>query len=103
MSNNASAKEKSTGTLTGVVVSNRAEKTITVSVERIFKHPMYHKTVRIKKKYLAHDEENRCNLGDVVRIRLVRPISRRKKWLLQEIVSSTPGHSADEIVNEVSK
>ncbi|HDP95164.1 MAG TPA: 30S ribosomal protein S17 [Candidatus Aminicenantes bacterium] len=103
MSNNESAKEKSTGILTGVVVSNRAQKTVTVSVQRIFKHPMYHKTVRFKKKYLAHDEENRCNMGDVVRIRQVRPISRRKMWLLQEIVSSTPGHSPDEIENEVSK
>ena len=103
MSNKAADKEKSSGTLTGVVVSNRAEKTVTVSVERIFKHPMYHKTVRVRKKYLAHDEENRGKLGDVVRIRLVRPISRRKKWLLEEVLSSTPGQAVEEAAPEVNK
>lgn len=103
MSNKESGKQKSTATLTGVVVSSRAEKTVTVSVERIFKHPVYKKTVRVKKKYLAHDEENRGKPGDTVRIRLVRPISKRKKWLLEEILSSTPGTAADEIQNEVSK
>ncbi|MDY0295775.1 MAG: 30S ribosomal protein S17 [Acidobacteriota bacterium] len=103
MSNKAAEKQKTTGTLTGVVVSSKAQKTITVSVERIFKHPIYQKTVRIKKQYLAHDEENRSKPGDLVRIRLVRPISRRKKWLLQEILSSTPGQAPDDLDNEVSK
>jgi len=103
MPDKESGKEKTTAALTGVVVSNRADKTVTVSVERIFKHRMYKKTVRVRKKYLAHDEENRGKPGDVVRIRLVRPISRRKKWLLEEILSSTPGHAAGELKEEVGK
>ena len=76
--------------LTGEVVSTRADKTASVNVERIFQHPVYKKIVRKKKKYLVHDEHNKCKSGDVVRIKLVRPISKLKRWLLIDIVSTAP-------------
>jgi len=76
--------------LTGEVISTKADKTITVSVQRIFQHPVYKKIVRSRKKYLAHDEQNRGKLGDTVRIKLVRPISKRKQWLLIDVLSSAP-------------
>jgi small subunit ribosomal protein S17 len=78
------------------VVSNKADKTVSVDVVRIFQHPVYKKIVRKKKKYLVHDEKNQCNPGDTVRIRLVRPISKRKRWLLVDILSTAP-------VKEVTK
>ncbi len=77
-------------TLTGLVVSAKAEKTVTVNVERIFKHPVYKKIVRKRKKYLAHDEKGQCQPGDLVKIQLVRPISKRKTWLVKDILSKAP-------------
>ncbi|MDQ6986619.1 MAG: 30S ribosomal protein S17 [Mariprofundaceae bacterium] len=73
--------------LEGVVLSNKAEKTVVVQVERKFLHPQYRKTVRSHKKYMAHDEANECNIGDTVRIIESRPLSARKRWTLQSIVS----------------
>jgi small subunit ribosomal protein S17 len=64
----------------GVVVSDKMDKTVVVNVERRFKHPLYKKFIRRTKKYLAHDEENRCKVGDVVSIRESRPLSKRKAW-----------------------
>ena len=66
--------------LQGVVVSDKADKTITVKVERRFTHPLYKKTVRVSKKYLAHDPENGHKVGDNVRIEETRPLSKRKSW-----------------------
>jgi small subunit ribosomal protein S17 len=66
--------------LQGVVVSNKNEKTLTVKVERRFKHPLYHKTVRLSKKYAVHNPDNKYNEGDTVRIIETRPISKTKKW-----------------------
>jgi len=71
---------------TGVVVSNKAEKTVTVSVERRLQHKLYRKVLRVSKKYHAHDPENSANVGDTVRIRETRPISKTKCWKLVEIV-----------------
>jgi len=98
-------KKKVSFTLMGVVTSTKADKTVSVDVQRIFQHPVYKKIVRKKKKYLAHDSENKCNLGDVVKIRMVRPISKRKKWLVIEIISSAPEKAADipEVEKEVVK
>ena len=85
-------KKSNTGiTLTGQVVSAKADKTISVSVERVFQHPVYNKIVRKKKKYLAHDEANKYKEGDVVKIRLVRPLSKQKRWLAVELISAAPG------------
>ncbi|MCA1939391.1 MAG: 30S ribosomal protein S17 [Caenispirillum bisanense] len=66
--------------LQGVVVSDKTDKTITVVVERRFMHPVYKKFIRRTKKYAAHDEANQFKVGDVVRIRECRPISKTKTW-----------------------
>jgi small subunit ribosomal protein S17 len=66
--------------LQGVVVSDKGDKTVTVRVERRIMHPLYKKFIRQSKKYAAHDAENRCKEGDVVRIQECRPISKRKTW-----------------------
>jgi len=73
--------------LEGVVLSNKAEKTVVVQVERKFLHPQYRKTIRAHKKYMAHDEANECNIGDTVRIVESRPLSARKRWTLESIVT----------------
>lgn len=70
----------------GVVVSNKMQKSIVVEVERKMKHPMYGKFVKRSKKFIVHDEENTCNIGDTVRIMETRPMSKRKNWRLVEIV-----------------
>lgn len=66
--------------LQGVVVSNRCDKTVTVKVERRFRHPLYGKTITRSKKYAAHDETNQCKEGDVIRIIECRPRSKTKTW-----------------------
>lgn len=70
----------------GVVVSDKRDKTITVAVERRTQHPKYKRVVKKTKKYTAHDEENVCNEGDIVRIMETRPLSKTKRWRLIEIV-----------------
>jgi small subunit ribosomal protein S17 len=71
---------------TGVVVSNKMDKTIAVKVERRLRHPIYGKYVKRTKKFFAHDEENNCNIGDTVRIMETRPLSKNKCWRLVEII-----------------
>lgn len=66
--------------MSGVVVSDKMDKTVVVKVERRVMHPVYKKIVRRSKKYAAHDEKNSCKIGDVVTIRECRPISKRKCW-----------------------
>lgn len=73
-------------TRTGLVTSTKMAKTITVSVERRIQHPIYGKYVKKNKKFMAHDEEQQCNEGDLVRIEETRPLSRRKRWRLVEIL-----------------
>lgn len=70
----------------GVVTSNKMEKSITVSVEKKQKHPMYGKFIKTTKKFHAHDEKNECNVGDTVRIMETRPLSKTKNWRLVEII-----------------
>ena len=70
----------------GVVVSNSMDKSISVQVNRKFKHPKYGKFINKSKKYIAHDEENTCNAGDTVKIMETRPLSKRKTWRLVEII-----------------
>jgi small subunit ribosomal protein S17 len=72
--------------LVGIVVSNKMDKSIAVSVERRVKHPIYGKFLKKTNKFIAHDEKNDCNQGDVVRIMETRPLSKRKRWRLVEIV-----------------
>jgi small subunit ribosomal protein S17 len=73
--------------LQGTVVSDKADKTITVRVDRRVKEPLYKKYITRSKKYAAHDEDNRCKVGDTVRIRECRPLSKRKCW---EVVADGP-------------
>lgn len=72
--------------LVGIVTSDKMDKTVVVTVERRFRHPLYQKVIRTNKKYLAHDEENTCRMGDRVSIEESRPYSRRKRWIVQEII-----------------
>ncbi len=64
----------------GVVTSDKGDKTVVVQVERRVMHPLYKKVIRRSKRFMAHDEENRAKIGDIVRIRECRPISKRKSW-----------------------
>ena len=70
----------------GVVVGNKMDKTIVVRAERLVKHPVFHKYIRRYVKYKAHDEENRCNIGDKVLIVESRPLSSEKRWRMREIL-----------------
>ena len=71
---------------TGVVVSNKMDKSIVVAIKRKVKHPIYGKFVNKTKKLMAHDEDNTCNIGDTVRIMETRPLSKNKSWRLIEII-----------------
>jgi small subunit ribosomal protein S17 len=70
----------------GVVVSDKMDKTVVVLVERLVQHPMYKKYMRQRKKYKAHDPDNRCRVGDQVSIVETRPLSKEKRWRVQTIV-----------------
>jgi small subunit ribosomal protein S17 len=70
----------------GVVVSNKMNKSIVVAVKRKVKHPIYGKFINKTKKLMAQDEENKCNIGDTVRISETRPLSKNKTWRLIEII-----------------
>jgi small subunit ribosomal protein S17 len=72
--------------LVGRVVSDKMDKTVVVRVDRLYRHRLYKKVIRATKKYKAHDEENACAIGDMVRIAESRPISRDKRWVVQEIL-----------------
>jgi small subunit ribosomal protein S17 len=86
-----SGAEKRTRTVTGKVVSNKMDKTITVMVERREKHPVYGKYITRSSKLHAHDEKNECGIGDTVVVAESRPISKSKTWKLMEIVeAATP-------------
>ena len=73
-------------TRTGLVTSNKMDKTITVAVERKVKHPIYGKFVKKTTRFHAHDEKNECTIGDTVRIMETRPLSKLKRWRLVEVV-----------------
>jgi len=73
--------------LQGKVTSDKTDKTIVVAVERYVMHPIYKKFFKRTKKFMAHDAENQCHIGDVVRIKESRPLSARKRWVLESIVS----------------
>jgi len=82
-----SEQEKSTRLVTGRVISDKMDKTITVLVERKVAHPIYKKYVKRSTKLHAHDEKNECNIGDMVNITSNRPLSKTKSWNLVDIVS----------------
>ena len=72
--------------LVGTIVSNKMDKTVVVLVERLVKHQMYHKYVRRRAKFTAHDKDNTCRLGDKVLITESRPLSKTKRWRVSQIV-----------------
>jgi len=74
--------------LTGRVTSDKMDKTVVVEVESLKRHRLYGKVMKRTKKYMAHDEENACRIGDLVRIVESRPLSRRKHWVVEEIMET---------------
>jgi len=76
-----SRKEK-----TGIVISNKMDKSITVRVERKVKHAVYGKFTKLSTKFMAHDEKNECGIGDTVKIMETRPLSKSKRWRLVEVI-----------------
>ena len=78
-------------TVMGRVVSNKMDKTVSVAVERVIKHPMYGKYIRRTTKVLAHDESNDCREGDRVAISECRPVSKHKSWRVVDVVERAPG------------
>ena len=80
------SERNSRRTIVGIVTSNKMDKTITVLVEESRRHPLYGKTQKVSKKYMAHDENNECAIGDKVKIMEIRPLSKNKRWRLVEIV-----------------
>ena len=85
-----SEEKKVHRTAVGRVVSNKMDKTVSVAIERIIKHPVYGKYIRRTSKVMAHDAENACNEGDRVAISEVRPISKNKAWTVVDIVERAP-------------
>jgi small subunit ribosomal protein S17 len=86
----AQAADRSARTLTGTVISSKMNKTVSVSVERLVKHPTYGKYVRRTTRLLAHDENNECREGDTVAIAECRPLSRHKSWRLVRVLERAP-------------
>jgi small subunit ribosomal protein S17 len=81
----------------GTVVGKRMKKTVSVQVERQVRHPQYKKIIRKRQTFLAHDEYEKCKLGDVVRIIETRPMSKRKRWRVMEIVGLTTAEVESEL------
>ncbi|MDH4333902.1 MAG: 30S ribosomal protein S17 [Chloroflexota bacterium] len=75
----------------GRVISDKMDKTVVVSIERLRRHPVYKRVVRLSSKFKAHDEENTAHVGDTVRIEESRPISRDKRWRVVEVVARGSG------------
>ena len=86
----------------GRVVSNKMEKTVVVAVESMREHRLYGRNVRRTTKFKAHDEENRCQIGDGVIIAESRPISKEKRWVVREIVKETIGPGLEVMADEES-
>ncbi len=72
--------------LTGTVVSNKMDKSVVVQVEKTYRHPLYGKVLKSSKRFMAHDENNKCEIGDEVVIGESRPISKNKRWVVQSIL-----------------
>ncbi len=87
-------KSSNRKTLTGVVVSNKMDKTVVVAVTTTAKHGMYSKTIKVTNKYKAHDEQNECGMGDKVSIEECRPLSKEKRWNVASIIQKAPGVNA---------
>lgn len=91
MTGERAVSERRRNAQVGRVVSDAMDKSIVVAVDRLVKHPLYKKTIRRTSKFMAHDEENRCSVGDQVRIEETRPLSKRKRWIVREILEKAKG------------
>lgn len=85
------ATKKRRATKVGRVVSDKMDRSVTVAVDRLVKHSLYRKTMRRTSKFMAHDEGNECRIGDKVRIVESRPLSKRKRWVVEEILEKAKG------------
>ncbi len=85
------AETKGRRTVVGRVISNKMDKTVSVAIERLVKHPVYGKYIRRTTKVLAHDENNECKSGDRVTISECRPVSKHKAWQVVNVVQRAPG------------
>jgi small subunit ribosomal protein S17 len=83
-------------TKVGVVIRNKMKKTVTVLVERQVRHPLYKKTIKRRKKFIVHDEYEKCKIGDVVKIVETRPLSKNKRWRVKGIVGLSPSEPEKE-------
>ncbi|MFQ6070271.1 MAG: 30S ribosomal protein S17 [Candidatus Aminicenantales bacterium] len=83
-------KEKQRITRLGIVIGDSMKKTVVVLVERQVRHPLYKKIIKRRKKFLVHDEYEKCKVGDVVKIVETRPLSKRKRWRVKEIIGLSP-------------
>jgi small subunit ribosomal protein S17 len=92
--NNANARKT---VKVGLVIGNKMKKTVTVLVERRVRHPLYRKIVKRRKKFLAHDEYEKCKIGDLVKIVETRPLSKRKRWRVQEILGLSSADTDKEL------
>lgn len=88
------AAETRQKTREGFIVSDKMDKTVVVKVERMFRHPVYKRTVKRSKKYKAHDPQNDCRIGDRVRIEETRPLSKQKHWRVIEVIERAKRLSA---------
>ena len=84
-------------TMTGVVVSDKMDKTLVVRVERKFAHPVFKKVIKTTKKYKVHDEKNECQEGDLIRIGETRPLSKEKRWRLLEVITKISPVEAEKV------
>jgi len=84
----------------GTVVSDKMDKTVVVMVETLVKHPLYGKYIKRRKKYMAHDENNECKIGDKVLIEETRPLSRRKRWRVRQILGREKMIGIEEVPEE---
>ena len=84
-------------TMTGVVVSNKMDKTVVIKVERRFSHPVFKKVVKTTKKYKVHDEKNECLEGDFIRIQETRPLSKEKHWRLLGVITREKSLTSEKV------
>ena len=80
--------------LQGTVISNRMDKTVVVVVTSLKQHPLYHKKYHVSRKFLAHDPDNSYHPGDRVEISEARPLSKRKRWLVEKVLAKTTGETS---------
>ena len=89
--------------LTGVVARDKVDKTVVVEVMRTTKHPLYGKVLRVTSRYMVHDEHNHARVGDKVVIVESRPVSKRKRWMLEKVVGGASGTALSEVEVEEAK